>query len=624
MEPWWLYLLGAVAFLSMSTYCSAEGGKAQAIDVGSNIQVSVDHGSFPHAEMLIAADPNNKQRLIACSMHGTLQESPGWVTTTAYVSLDGGQHWKATLDVPSSSDPACEFGVDGSVYLICQMMSPPDISLHLYRSQDGGLSWAPALRLPTLDRESISIDSSAGDIYIVGRGSSRAVGQRQALQNMTVLRSIDGGSTFSVLSSQLFLRPTGTTPQGTIVVLSDGTLVWAFGQLSDASLKYPHEGQPNAKIWAFRSSDHGQSFDGGAEIGDFWYNHAITGQIGPLLAADKGSRYFKDRIYAVWADQREGHSCILSSFSSDNGLSWSEAQVINDDRRHMENTHPIDHVMPAVAVNRDGVVGISWYDRRDFPDESGWVTRFRASLDGGETWLPSRTVSEHPNAYSVDSTFPMFVETQRRASLGSSPGRIQVSIGAHEFMILGGDTAGLAADSDGIFHPLWIDNRTGVAQVWTAAVSVRGIGMKNGASELATLDDISEKVMLEFNLTQPSYDRHANTITVMTRMRNISKTELHGPIKARVVTFGSEIGVPRILNAENGANGTGAVWDFTSRLPGGVLAPGQVTKSLPLVFALADLRPFRQGEEHFYHEDIRFRWGLITVKLQVLGSSETQ
>jgi hypothetical protein len=35
-----------------------------------------------------------------------------------------------------------------------------------------------------------------------------------------------------------------------------------------------------------------------------------------------------------------------------------------------------------------------------------------------------------------------------------------------------GDTAGLAAGTDGVFHALWIDTRTGVPQVWTAGVTV--------------------------------------------------------------------------------------------------------------------------------------------------------
>src|SRR5262249_21704553 len=66
------------------------------------------------------------------------------------------------------------------------------------------------------------------------------------------------------------------------------------------------------------------------------------------------------------------------------------------------------------------------------------------SLDGGVTWLPSVRVSTHANLREEgDSRFN------------------------------GGGTSGLAADADGVFHPVWIDNRAGIHQMWTATVTVR-------------------------------------------------------------------------------------------------------------------------------------------------------
>jgi hypothetical protein len=32
---------------------------------------------------------------------------------------------------------------------------------------------------------------------------------------------------------------------------------------------------------------------------------------------------------------------------------------------------------------------------------------------------------------------------------------------------------GLIADANGVFHSLWIDNRTGIRQVWTATVTIK-------------------------------------------------------------------------------------------------------------------------------------------------------
>jgi hypothetical protein len=88
-----------------------------------------------------------------------------------------------------------------------------------------------------------------------------------------------------------------------------------------------------------------------------------------------------------------------------------------------------------------------WYDRRESPNGMDYVARFAASLDGGETWTPSVRVAAAANASG------------------------QARSGARFFQN-GGDTAGLAAAADGRFHALWIDNRTGVEQAWTAPITV--------------------------------------------------------------------------------------------------------------------------------------------------------
>src|SRR5207253_3154623 len=95
-----------------------------------------------------------------------------------------------------------------------------------------------------------------------------------------------------------------------------------------------------------------------------WPPDATSGV--PSIAADPGSKPFKDRVYAVWPDGRSGRQEILLSYSTDQGKTWSRPIVVNDDRPKGP-TRP-DHLMPTIAVNRDGVVGVAWYDRRDNPD----------------------------------------------------------------------------------------------------------------------------------------------------------------------------------------------------------------------------------------------------------------
>ena len=70
-----------------------------------------------------------------------------------------------------------------------------------------------------------------------------------------------------------------------------------------------------------------------------------------------------------------------------------------------------------------------------------------ASIDSGTTWLPSIAVNDVPSTFN-------------KGSYGSRLGWL-------------GDTAGLTADSKGVFHPVWIDNRTGIKQVFTASILVK-------------------------------------------------------------------------------------------------------------------------------------------------------
>jgi hypothetical protein len=181
----------------------------------------------------------------------------------------------------------------------------------------------------------------------------------------------------------------------------------------------------------------------------------------PSIAADPGSVRYKDRLYVVWPDCRSGRSRILSSFSSDEGKTWSSPRMVDDPPATSSRQPLPSNFMPMVAVNRDGIVGVVWYDRRDDPTNLGWSIRFAASLDGGETWLPGTRVSSQPNVFDEDG----FLSTTAPAT--------GVTIELDDRQFYAADTVGLTAAADGSFHPFWIDNRTGVPQVWTARIRVR-------------------------------------------------------------------------------------------------------------------------------------------------------
>jgi hypothetical protein len=106
--------------------------------------------------------------------------------------------------------------------------------------------------------------------------------------------------------------------------------------------------------------------------------------------------------------------------------------------------------VPEVAVNKHGVIGVSWIDGRDDPSGRCDALYFTASLDGGETFLPERRVS-----------------SARSCPDSAANG------GAFKRWPHGGDYYGLTAMADGRFHLFWADGRAGTFQLWAANVQVK-------------------------------------------------------------------------------------------------------------------------------------------------------
>ena len=447
---------------------------AAVIQVGPNIHVSGARSGYAHNEVVLAADPNHPGRLLACSMFGAGEQRS--VKTASYVSFDNGKTWSpgAVADEHFADDPTCAYGPDGAAYMITKTnLGPPKIPfasdadfISIRRSQTGGKTWEPVIRGPqTNDRPFMAVDMTkgpfAGRIYVDYEGHVH--GETDGHSNdefkhaFKLVYSKDGGRTFSAPVVRALMDQAGSEGANLnscpMAVLSDGTLVALFAHQVTA----PGTGKSFVKrswIGVYRSTDGGESLEPAIKIGDIGtaYNSTATRTVTASLAADASASKYRDRVYVTRPDTHSGRAQILCAFSADKGKTWSAPKVVNDDQPTAGRPGP-DDFMATPWVNRDGIAGILWYDRRDSPDNIGYYARFSASLDGGETWLPSVRVSEAPNA---------------NASLGDGKPK---PVGT--FSSTGGHTAGLDSDSSGAFHALWIDNRTGIQQVWTATITVR-------------------------------------------------------------------------------------------------------------------------------------------------------
>ncbi len=621
---------GSLAALLSAAVASAAGPVA----VGANVQVSRARERVAHNEILLAADPVDAGRLLGCSMAFDPERNKTY--TIVYTSSDGGKTWAPTLetkDLEFSGDPACALGRNTRAYsMALGWKEDGKIADPIYRSGDSGRTWSEPVILPRfhgLDREYLVVDNTGGKfdgrVYMHATGWVRPMEGKTQQADISLFTSRDGGASFLGPVKRASVGKHYVLGVGNGVVLTDGTVVLLFGEINRFWDETGAEGEvpestpdkANGSLKVVTSTDGGESLETASVVSPFHmlWPPSATSMIG-YLAADPGSAAFKDRLYAVWPDQRSGRQEILLSHSEDKGKTWSKPVVINDDPPAANPAAGRDHLMPTVAVNRDGVVAVAWYDRRDNPDNLGWWVRLRASLDGGETFLPSVRVSEAPTAFGASERWTVQGSTSGggKKPLGESDakapgGPVSVSLALNGFQFNGGHTGATVADAAGVFHPFWIDNRTGTSQIWTAAVTVAGTVLKNGSPELAALDDVSDKVALE--IVSTDFDRKSDTLAVRVKLENTSDRTVEAPVKLRVLSMTSELGQPAALGTENGVPGPGAVWNLTPALPDGALKPGQETVPRLLGFRLTDLRPFRQGKTIHY--------GLVSLDARVLG-----
>jgi hypothetical protein len=617
-----LAIAGALTLSSTSSFAQ--------ITVGKNVQVSLAHAKAPLGEIWIDADARDPNHLLSCGIVYSPEENRRW--TAVYVSMDRGKTWKMTLETKEwedSADPACAIGPNGMAHHIAiGTRYPEPYAMPVYRSTDGGLTWtkeAPlSMKHQGVDRQSIIADQTngkfSGQVYIVGESSVRTTdGSTPPTNGMGMWVSTDKGKSFPTHLKMVSPNQRYTLGVGNSVVMADGTVATVFGELKNSNgyvVEKNTKERSMAVLSVFTSKDGGESIEKANKVDDYWMAWPPTpAHATPAIGVDVSNTAFKDRLYVTFADERSGRFEIYLAMSSDTGKTWSRPVIISDDRTWDNGKGP-NNFLPSVAVNKDGVVGVMWYDRREHKDNMGWDIRFRASLDGGETWLSSVKVSEKPNVWT-DTTFLFtYAAVSGGATGGYSKkdpavkGPLSIDISTQGRQFNAGDYANIVADAGGQFHALWVDNRTGRSQIWTAPVDVKGVAVKNGGGSVASLEDIGMSVT--FELTQSRFDRSNNTVTILAQLHNRSKDTVVGPIKGRVVSLSSQLAHSiQLRNPSEGNGGPGSIVDFSDLLDGGVLLPNQKSRPKQLVFKMEDLRPMRA------EEDVRL--GLVSVKLTVLG-----
>jgi hypothetical protein len=593
-------LAAAAAGLALSA--RAPAAEAPKIVVSPDVLVSRD-GDFPHVELNVAANPKNAKNLLGGAI--TYTRPAGGTANRTYATVDGGATWKASEFAEQvewgSGDPYVAFtpqgtGLFAGLAFVKDETGRTRAGLYVRRSEDGGLTWEkPADLGYSYDHEQMVVDQTTG--RFAGRAYIGVLYGPYPEYVVGVFRSEDDGRSW--------IGPVNAASGGGTIglnefmpmVLSDGTLLLPYADFEFRPGKVKTTGRVSNDTWVVASTDGGVTFGKPRKVLTAWHDFDDkTGrELGgfPSLAADSRSKDFRDRIYCVWPDAGHGKMRVLFSSSSDRGATWSEPRLLDPGV-------PADayQYQPVVAVNRDGVVGVTYFDTRASRDASLYDEYFTASVDGGKTFtLPVRvsSASSRPGG-AGNMRFGVFAGRYKETpylSLVSAASRWKS----------GGDYMGLAADRDGAFHPFWADSRSGTFHIYSATITVAPPSAESdakkektaGAAAAAKAPDpapartktsLEARVELVFDPT--SYDEAAKVADIPIRLTNTSKQPIYPPITLEILGF--DLDDPEIAkypyppmfvaNAENGKTGEGAVFDFSKALgslealpPGGQTAP---------------------------------------------------
>jgi hypothetical protein len=352
------------------------------ITVGPNVQVSKPRANVPHAEVILAADATKPARLLA----GSIIEQPhAGESVVVYSSSDGGQTWglalekKVAREGPKFSDPAVAFGPDGAAHFACIRVTSGKLYLEIVSSPDGGKTWQPPITMTdhVADRPFFAVDGTRGKfrgrLYCTCKASFGPAGGSKP----AVFTSRDAGKTFDAPKGLQVQTKGPALAAGPAAVLSDGSLVLPYTERMAAGNEWKFFG-----IWLRRSTPGGESFleEQALFKRDFLGANTNTPYL-PMLAVDPGSKEFADRLYIVWAEKTRAGMQVMLTLSKDKGVTWSKPVLLSE-QAEGKSHHAL---VPAVAVNGAGVVGVCWYDTRDGQDgKPACHFRFRASLDGGD------------------------------------------------------------------------------------------------------------------------------------------------------------------------------------------------------------------------------------------------
>ena len=649
----WLHLTTrGLAFCGLLTWIPGASG-AQAIRIEPPVRVSPqDSGGHFWSMGNTHSAPDDPRSLITCGMR--IRSEPLSWDGYLYSSSDGGLTWRtsridSTLtddgEPDQVSETSCALARHGTMYMNTSVYGKwHSNAFQLVHSIDGGLTWsAPLERRGLYDATRSVVDNSGGafdgHLYIFSNRFDAGTANPCYPCYEPLLTSADNGRSVQAAVTEKpgkQYRDGGWPSQA--VVLNDGKIMAVHAVLfvasPDFAKRVKHAGMTDRwGIDVITSSDGGRSLDKPVTITQWRRdpNPATAATAAPFqlfddvatLAVDRSSGPHRGRVYVGWKEQDNADPItrIMLSWSDDSGKTWSKPLRVDDARTNVpaesaaQRDRGTDPIAPAVAVNKDGAVGLLWMERFAMPS---W--RFSASVDGGATFLPSAPVyvTEARDEPLRTDWYNYYATAQDHPSGVNVPGHpgIRPELRKPGFTLYTqfDQECALTATTDGVFHAMWITRDDGA--LWSTRIHVDGNTSSKPAPSIEGLTDVSKRVRFEarnFHYDEPSARMSVDVVLVNTSLgvadrqpflelprgdketSNLDSESINRPLQAplilRMTSTSSDVGHLDLLNFD-GLDSTGVpLVDWSEALPSGGLVPGARSFARRLEFKINDLKP---------------------------------
>jgi len=416
-----------------------------------HLNLSTSYRIYPsnvnQTEVFITKSPVDQNILFASC--NTLSFIPFFVSEGIYVTTDGGQGWYGSDTCKGDpiqfhgGDPGIVIDKNGT-FILTRIGRTPFVGLYSHFSNDNGLTWSSQKVISTddLERAVVTTDAIPSSDYF-GRTYAAWVKFAPPFPLM-VAYTDDGAQNWS--APQQINNPPNRSAGGAIAAGPNGEIYVCWAGVTEVS--------PFKEIYVgfARTSDGGQSWN---VTENAFAMNGITGVLPnkgnirvnglPNIAVDNTEGPRRGWIYIVTGqkDQAPAGSDpdIILHRSADGGQSWSGPIRVNQDAVSNGATQ----YFPGIDVDRTGAVNIIFYDDRNTTTDSTGVFLAR-SIDGGDTWAEYE-ISDH---------------NFKPAPIGGLGQGYQ------------GDNIDITSTGTKLW-PVWMDNSTGIYQIWTAPVDIASL-----------------------------------------------------------------------------------------------------------------------------------------------------